>query len=347
MQIVTKVELLQKCWIYTKRCDILLDKERDDMKRAIYISILCTVMLTACGNVSESTKRAETSDVSQTTTTLTTSAATAKEEKDTSEATTTTKKSSQTVSSSSKPTGITVTTTKKSGSSGASGNSVQGQNNSVQNNNGQENNYQPEQNSQQTYNSPSNNDQSNNGAQQNNQSSDNKPQNNNPSPPVTTAKPAVTNPPTTTTPKPQTEPPEDIIEDTTSLQSVLNYVNSLGRTTDEYYNIGAGLGHNGSDYGKAEAVYNWIRGNVSGNCQVFSAATMYACKGVGLECRYAFFSPDAWYGHMANLVCVEGTWYVFDTQGGRFLKSDKYGEITRIFDENDNTIEISISESAY
>ena len=339
MQIVTKVELRQKVWIYKKKCDILLDKERDDMKRAIYISILCTVMLTACGNVSESTKRAETSEVSQTTTTLTTSAATAKEEKDTSE-TATTIKSSQRVSSSSKPTGITVTTTKKSGSSGASGNSIQGQNNSVQNNNGQENNVQPAQNSQQTYNSPSDNNQSNNGAQQNNQSSDNKPQ-------TTTAKPAVTNPPTTTTPKPQTEPPEDIIEDTTSLQSVLNYVNSLGRTTDEYYNIGAGLGHNGSDYGKAEAVYNWIRGNVSGNCQVFSAATMYACKGVGLECRYAFFSPDAWYGHMANLVCVEGTWYVFDTQGGRFLKSDKYGEITRIFDENDNTIEISISESAY
>ena len=106
MQIVTKVELLQKCWIYTKRCDILLDKERDDMKRAIYISILCTVMLTACGNVSESTKRAETSDVSQTTTTLTTSAATAKEEKDTSE-TATTIKSSQRVSENSKPTGTT------------------------------------------------------------------------------------------------------------------------------------------------------------------------------------------------------------------------------------------------
>lgn len=313
------------------------------MKRAIYISILCTVMLTACGNVSESTKSAETSDVSQTAVTVTS----AKEEMDTSEATTTTfKTSSQTVSETSKPTNITVTTTKKSDPSGYSGNSSQGQNNSAQNNNGQENNHQPVQNDPQPDNSPSDNNRSNNGAQQNNQSSDNKPQNNNPSPPVTTAKPAVTNPPTTT-PKPQTEPPEDIIEDTTSLQSVLNYVNSLGRTTDEYYNIGAGLGHNGSDYGKAEAVYNWIRGNVSGNCQVFSAATMYACKGVGLECRYAFFSPDAWYGHMANLVCVEGTWYVFDTQGGRFLKSDKYGETTRIFDENDNTIEISISESAY
>ena len=313
------------------------------MKKAITILAICSLLLTACGQIDDTESKSETTTAIASESTAgedTAETSSAKEEKDTSEATTTTKKSSQTVSSSSKPTGITVTTTKKSGSSGASGNSIQGQNNSVQNNNGQENNVQPAQNSQQADNSPPDNNQSNNGAQQNNQSSDNKPQ-------TTTAKPAVTNPPTTTTPKPQTEPPEDIIEDTTSLQSVLNYVNSLGRTTDEYYNIGAGLGHNGSDYGKAEAVYNWIRGNVSGNCQVFSAATMYACKGVGLECRYAFFSPDAWYGHMANLVCVEGTWYVFDTQGGRFLKSDKYGEITRIFDENDNTIEISISESAY
>lgn len=303
------------------------------MRKVMVISILCAVILSACGNVSET---AETSEVSQTTTTLTTSAATAKEEKDTSE-TATTIKSSQRVSENSKPTGTTVTTTKKSGSSNANGNSNQGQNN-----NGQENNYQPVQNDSQPDNSPSDNNQSNNGAEQNND----------PTPPTTTAKPAVTNPPTTTTPKPQitvpqTEPPEVVIEDTTNLQSVLNYVNSLGRSIDEYYNIGAGLSHDGSDHGKAEAVYNWIRDNVSGNCQVFSVATMYACKGIGLECRYAFFSSDDWYGHMANLVNVGGAWYVFDTQGGRFLKSDKYGDITRIFDENDNTIELSVSESAY
>lgn len=160
------------------------------------------------------------------------------------------------------------------------------------------------------------------------------------------------NPPTVTTSKPQTtvsqtESPEVVIEDTTNLQSVLNYVDSLGRTTDEYYNIGSGLSRDGSDYGKAEAVYNWIQNNVSGNCQVFSVATMYVCKGIGLECRYAFFSPHDWYGHMANLVNVDGAWYVFDTQGGRFLKSDKYGDITRIFDENDITIDISVSETAY
>ena len=312
------------------------------MKRAILILILCAVFLSACGNEAETAERSvsvDTSAVSQTTTAVTVSAVTsAKEEKDTSEAATTTfKTSSQTVSETSKPTNITVTTTKKSGSSNANGNSNQGQNN-----NGQENNYQPAQNNPQPDNSPSNDPQSNNGAEQNNT----------PSPPLTTAKPSVTNPPTTTTTKPQTtvpqtEPPEVVIEDTTNLQSVLNYVNSLGRTTDEYYNIGAGLSHDGSDYGKAEAVYNWIQNNVSGNCQVFSVATMYACKGIGLECRYAFFSPDDWYGHMANLVNVDGAWYVFDTQGGRFLKSDKYGDITRIFDESDITIDISVSESAY
>jgi len=308
------------------------------MKRAMVISIFCAIFLTACGNVSKSAESENSSVTSQTTVTAIVSAETsAKEEKDTSETTTTTRKSSQTVSSASSPTGTTVTTTKKSDPSGYSGNSGQGQNNSVQNNN-----YQPVQNDPQPDNSPSDNNRSNNGAEQNND----------PTPPTTTAKPAVTNLPTTTTPKPQitvpqTEPPEVVIEDTTNLQSVLNYVNSLGRTTDEYYNIGAGLSHDGSDYGKAEAVYNWIRDNVSGNCQVFSVATIYACKGIGLECRYAFFSPDDWYGHMANLVNVDGAWYVFDTQGGRFLKSDKYGDITRIFDENDNTIELSVSESAY
>lgn len=296
MQIVTKVELLQKCWIYTKRCDILLDKERDDMKRAIYISILCTVMLTACGNVSESTKRAETSDVSQTTTTLTTSAATAKEEKDTSE-TATTIKSSQRVSETSKPTDITVTTTKKSGSSNANGNSNQGQNN-----NGQENNYQPVQNDSQPDNLPSDNNRSNNGAEQNND----------PTPPTTTAKPAVTNPPDTTTKPqatkvPQTQPPLPVpIEE------------------ERYMDIGRSLSHNGSDYSKAEAVYNWMTENGSGTCVNYSWQTYYLCKGTGLEC-YLAWTPSKLYGHVANVVKVNGTWFVLDTQGQGFLLNNDCG----------------------
>ena len=268
------------------------------MKRATVISILCTVMLTACGNVSESVESVETSAVSQTTTTVTGSAVTSgKEEKDTSETTTTTRKSSQTVSETSKPTDITVTTTKKSGSSNANGNSNQGQNN-----NGQENNYQPVQNDSQPDNLPSDNNRSNNGAEQNND----------PTPPTTTAKPAVTNPPDTTTKPqatkvPQTQPPLPVPTE-----------------EERYMDIGRSLSHNGSDYSKAEAVYNWMTENGSGTCVNYSWQTYYLCKGTDLEC-YLAWTPSKLYGHVANVVKVNGTWFVLDTQGQGFLLNNDCG----------------------
>ena len=277
------------------------------MKRATVISILCTVMLTACGNVSESVESVETSAVSQTTTTVTGSAVTSgKEEKDTSEAATTTfKTSSQTVSETSKPTNITVTTTKKSGSSNANGNSNQGQNN-----NGQENNYQPAQNNPQPDNSPSNDPQSNNSEEH---------QNNEPSATQsTTAKqsasalPAITNPPVTTTKPqtttvPQTQPPSP-----------------MPTEEERYMDIGRSLFHNGSDYSKAEAVYNWMTENGSGTCVNFSWQTYYLCKGTGLEC-YLAWTPSKLYGHVANVVKVNGTWFVLDTQGQGFLLNNDCG----------------------
>ena len=327
MQIVTKVELRQKVWIYKKKCDILLDKERDDMKRAIYISILCTVMLTACGNVSESTKRAETSEVSQTTTTLTTSAATAKEEKDTSE-TATTIKSSQRVSENSKPTGTTVTTTKKTDSSVSSGNSGQGQNNSAQNNN-----YQPVQNNPQPDNSPSNDPQSNNSEEH---------QNNEPSATRSTtakqsasAEPAVTNSPVTTTKPqtttvPQTQPPLPVPTE-----------------EERYMDIGRSLSHNGSDYSKAEAVYNWMTENGSGTCVNYSWQTYYLCKGTGLEC-YLAWTPSKLYGHVANVVKVNGTWFVLDTQGQGFLLNNDCG-FSEIIDIDESYVSVAdlISNQRY
>ena len=269
------------------------------MKRAMVISIFCAIFLTACGNVSKSAESENSSVTSQTTVTAIVSAETsAKEEKDTSEAATTTfKTSSQTVSETSKPTNITVTTTKKSDPSGYSGNSSQGQNNSVQNNN-----YQPVQNDPQPDNSPSDNNRSNNGAEQNND----------PTPPTTTAKPAVTNPPVTTT-KPQTT-------------TVLQTQSPLPVPTEEerYMDIGRSLSHNGSDYSKAEAVYNWMTENGSGTCVNYSWQTYYLCKGTGLEC-YLAWTPSKLYGHVANVVKVNGTWFVLDTQGQGFLLNNDCG----------------------
>lgn len=287
----------------------------DTMKKAITILAVCSLLLTACGQIDDTESKVGTTTAIASESTAgedTAETSSAKEEKNTSEATTTTRKNSQTVSSSSKPTGTTVTTTQKFSSLNANGNSNQRQNNAVQNNNGQVN-YQPEQNNQQ----PDNN-QNNNGAQQNNQSSDNKPQNNNPSPPVTTAKPAVTNPPTTTTPKPQTEPPAP-------------------EPTEEerYMGIGRNLLHDGSDYSKAEAVYNWMTENGSGTCVNYSYKTYLICQGIGLDC-YACWTDSGIYGHVANIVKVDGIWYVLDTQAGAFLDYN-YG-FTEVVDIDENHI---------
>ena len=281
------------------------------MKRAIYISILCTVMLTACGNVSESTKSAETSDVSQTAVTVTS----AKEEMDTSKTTTTIKKSSQTVSSSSKPTDTEVTAVKKSSTSNTGGNSVQGQNNAVQ---------------------------GNNQAVQNAQPSNEKSQNNEPSAiqsttakPSASAVPAVTNPPdTTTNPQtttvPQTQPPLPVPTE-----------------EERYMDIGRSLSHNGSDYSKAEAVYNWMTENGSGTCVNYSWQTYYLCKGTGLEC-YLAWTPSKLYGHVANVVKVNGTWFVLDTQGQGFLLNNDCG-FSEIIDIDESYVSVAdlISNQRY
>ena len=158
------------------------------------------------------------------------------------------------------------------------------------------------QNDPQPDNSPSDNNRSNNGAEQNND----------PTPPTTTAKPAVTNPPDTTTKPqttkvPQTQPPLPVPTE-----------------EERYMDIGRSLSHNGSDYSKAEAVYNWMTENGSGTCVNYSWQTYYLCKGTGLEC-YLAWTPSKLYGHVANVVKVNGTWFVLDTQGQGFLLNNDCG----------------------
>lgn len=277
------------------------------MKKMITVLAVCSLLLTACGQVDDTESKPVTTASESSAESDTTETSSAKEEKDTSETATTTRKSSQTVSGTSKPIATTVTTTKKTDSSGSSGNSGQGQNNSAQNNNGQKNNYKPVQNDPQPDNSPSDNNRSNNGAEQNNRS-----QNNDPTPPTTTAKPAITNSPPTTTTKPQTTVPQ-------------TQPPAPEPTEEErYMDIGRNLSHDGSDYGKAEAVYNWMTENGSGTCVNFSWQTYYLCKGIGIEC-YLAWTPSKLHGHVANVVKANGTWFVLDTQGQGFLLNNDCG----------------------
>ena len=128
----------------------------------------------------------------------------------------------------------------------------------------------------------------------------------------------MTNPPTTTTPKPQTEPPAP-------------------EPTEEerYMGIGRNLLHDGSDYSKAEAVYNWMTENGSGTCVNYSYKTYLICQGMGLDC-YACWTDSGIYGHVANIVKVDGIWYVLDTQASAFLDYN-YG-FTEVVDIDENHI---------
>lgn len=75
--------------------------------------------------------------------------------------------------------------------------------------------------------------------------------------------------------------------------------------------------------------------NGSGTCVNYSYQTYLVCNGIGLDC-YACWTDSGIYGHVANIVNVDGIWYVLDTQAGAFLDYN-YG-FTEVIDINENHI---------
>lgn len=142
---------------------------------------------------------------------------------------------------------------------------------------------------------------------------------------------------TTTTTTTNTEEVEYVeIEDVTCLKTMVENLEETDTPPKYYEKIGKGLKHDGTDYGKAVAVYKWMRANGWGSCVYYSMETYFVCKGIGLECAYAFATKNDWYGHTYNVVKVNGTWFVLDTQGRSFLENSEY--CTRMFDGNDNDL---------
>ena len=78
------------------------------------------------------------------------------------------------------------------------------------------------------------------------------------------------------------------------------------------------LPNNGTDYGKAKAVYEYMRQNGSGTCINHACRTYEICHDIGIGC-YIVWTDAGMYGHTANIVNVDGIWYVLDTEGGYFL----------------------------
>lgn len=339
------------------------------MKKAIMFLAVCSLLLTACGQIDEAESKPETTAAAASEITVDSTDTSAKEEKDTSEAATTALiTSSQTVSSSSKPTDTEVTAAKKSSTSNSGGNSVQGQNNAVQGNNQAVQNDQQQQN-----NTPSNNSQDNNSAEQNAQPSNEKPQNNEPSATQSTtakasasAAPAVTNPPVTTT-KPQTTtaPPESdnqVVDINAVSDQMWVFLECYPIDYNGMYEAGKQLSHDGSDISRAKAISNYAYNQGGRNCIEYALNAYFLAKGAGIECYIARSSKYDWYGHVANVVNLDGQWYYMEPQddivgspttyaaggtasdGSVISYPDGLDIVTDIYD---NQISVNISENWY
>ena len=162
---------------------------------------------------------------------------------------------------------------------------------------------------------------------------------------TTTAKPAVTTTTKITVPKPPiiskattTAIIDGItyveVPDVTCLATMIENLEETDTTPYYYIQIGKKLKHDGTDYGKAVAVFNWVTKNGWGSCVYHALETYYVCQGIGLECAYAFMTDYGWYGHTFNVVKVNGEWYALDTQAGIFLDNWPY-VCKRMFNGND------------
>ena len=94
--------------------------------------------------------------------------------------------------------------------------------------------------------------------------------------------------------------------------------------------------NNLTDYEKALAVYEYMTANGSGTCVQYAYQTYEMCREYGLECYFAW-TENKLYGHVANVVNIDGMWYVLDTQAGCFL-TENMCEFTEIVDANERYI---------
>ena len=86
-----------------------------------------------------------------------------------------------------------------------------------------------------------------------------------------------------------------------------------------------------SDYEKAQIVYDYMLENGHGTCVNYACQTYEKCLEIGIPC-YIVWADAGIYGHTANTVCVDGIWFIMDTQAGGFLESN-YG-FTEVVDMN-------------
>lgn len=175
--------------------------------------------------------------------------------------------------------------------------------------------------------------------------------------PVVTAAPPQTTTTTTTTqyvpePEPQPEPEQRLSIDDGVMDlklydpDLLNELSSIYGSFSDYldlqlwtfidsypincldlYNAGQNLQYDGTEYGRARAVCQYAYDLGGCNCIEHALNTYFIAKGAGLECYIARSSKYGWYGHVANVISINGNYYLMEPQANIAIAPDTYAQM--------------------
>ena len=175
--------------------------------------------------------------------------------------------------------------------------------------------------------------------------------------PVVTAAPPQTTTTTTTTqyvpePEPQPEPEQRLSIDDGVMDlklydpDLLNELSSIYGSFSDYldlqlwtfidsypincldlYNAGQNLQYDGTEYGRARAVCQYAYDLGGCNCIEHALNTYFIAKGAGLECYIARSSKYGWYGHVANVISINGNYYLMEPQANIAVAPDTYAQM--------------------
>lgn len=133
-----------------------------------------------------------------------------------------------------------------------------------------------------------------------------------------------------------TEIPQYIVTEPDMQTTTETITETTVTETEETEPVTKPVNDNRSDYEKALEVYNYMTANGGGTCVQYSWQTYEMCQDYGLQCYFAW-TENQLYGHVANVVMIDGMWYVLDTQAGCFLTENMCG-FTEIVDANESYI---------
>ncbi|MBR6617000.1 MAG: hypothetical protein IKL00_03890 [Oscillospiraceae bacterium] len=92
----------------------------------------------------------------------------------------------------------------------------------------------------------------------------------------------------------------------------------------------------GTEQEKAEAILNYAYSLGGRNCIDYALNAYFLYQGAGLQTGLTFESNNGWYGHVANVVKVNGKWMSFDASACKC--SESLYMVVKAFDIYENTI---------